>query len=135
MKENAKLTIQKSRLNKYFLPAHSFAFLIFIAASIPTGAINKIRESKSLFALLLSDFSLHSGFFGVFTALLCYGFYKVRGRSLPFLKIGLISFAFGLFIEFYQAILPHRSFALNDLGFDLVGIFIILIISKITIWI
>jgi len=122
--------MQRLKLNKYFLPAHIFAFLMFVAASLSMGELEKLKKQKSLLAILFSDFGLHSGVFGVFTGLLCYGFYKVRGSSIPFFKVGVIAFGFGVFIEIYQAILPHRSFALDDIAFDLVGIVIVLIISK-----
>lgn len=118
---------------RYFLPAYIFAVLIFISSSVPTGAVQKARASHKLLDILLSDFSLHSFIFGVFAGLLCWGFYKARNSPVPYIIIGLFSIGYGLFIEIYQHFLPYRSFKLDDLIADVVGIVIFSILFKLVI--
>jgi len=117
--------------SRYFFPAYFFAALILIFSSLPPEGIEKARDFHKLLGLLLSDYSLHLFAFGLLTALLSYGFFKTKNFSLPYLRIGLLSFGFGLFIELYQIFLPHRSFSLEDLASDLVGIIIFLFLIKI----
>ena len=116
---------------KYFLPAYIFALLIFISSSVPTGQVQEARASSSLLDIILSDFSLHSCIFGVFAVLLCWGFYKARNSSIPYIKIGLLSVGYGLFIEFYQYFLPYRSLRLDDLIADAVGVIVFSFLFKI----
>lgn len=113
---------------KHFVPAYSFAVFIFVASSIPTGKLQEFRGFNNVFDLILSEFSFHFLAFGVFTGLLCYGFLKMIKSSLPSVRIGFISFSYGLFIEIYQVILPYRSFGLDDLISDFFGIVFALIV-------
>ncbi len=51
--------------------------------------------------------------------------------NLPYYKAGLIGVGYSIFIEVYQGILPWRSFGLDDLLWDMMGVaFAILILKK-----
>lgn len=108
--------------NRYFLPAYSFAALILVFASVPTGPLEKFQSFPKLIRFFLSDHSLHFFAFGILAALLCFGFYRIKYSSLPYLGIGLASLGFGLFIELYQIVLPYRFFEFYDLISDFLGI-------------
>ena len=117
--------------NKYFLPAYIFALLIFISSSLPTGQVQEARASHWLLDIILSDFSLHSCIFGAFAGLLCWGFYKARNSTIPYMKIGLLSIAYGLFIEVYQHFLPYRSLRFDDFVADVAGVIVFSFLFKI----
>jgi len=117
--------------NKHFVPAYIFALLIFIASSLPTGAAQKARASHWLLDIILSDFSLHSCIFGAFAVLLCWGFFKTKNSPIPYIRIGLLSAGYGLFIEFYQHFLPYRSLNLDDFIADVIGVIVFLVIFSI----
>ncbi|UCC40385.1 MAG: VanZ family protein [Candidatus Aminicenantes bacterium] len=117
--------------NKHFFPAYIFALLIFISSSLPTGQVQKARTYHWILDILLSDFFLHSCVFGLFAALLCWGFFKARDSSTPYIKIGLLSIIYGLFIELYQHILPYRSLRLDDIIANTVGVIAFLVLFKI----
>jgi len=118
--------------NKYFLPAYIFALLIFVSSSLPTGQVQEAKASHWLLEILLSDFSLHSFIFGAFAGLLCWGFYKARNSAIPYIKIGLLSVGYGLFIEIYQHFLPYRSLKFNDFIADVVGVIVFSLLFKIS---
>ena len=118
----------KKKKELYFLPAYVYGVVVFIASSIPTKEIVETREQNNFFGIFLSDASFHFFGFGVLTGLLCFAFYKTQKSSLPYVRIGLFALGFGLFIEIYQMILPYRSFKLDDLFWDFVGIVFILLL-------
>lgn len=74
---------------KAFLPAFSFGLLILIVASLPTAGIEEAQSFNKFFSLILSEYSQHFFAFGIFAALLGYGFYKLRKSPFPFFKVGL----------------------------------------------
>jgi VanZ family protein len=115
----------------HFLPSYIFALLIFISSSVPTGQVQEAKASHWLLEILLSDFSLHSFIFGAFAGLLCWGFYRTRNSAVPYIRIGLISVGYGLFIEIYQHFLPYRSLRLDDLIADAVGVIVFSFLFKI----
>lgn len=115
------------RKNRHFLPAYMFGVMILIGASMPTSGLKKIRRINDLFGLIFSDSSLHFFGFGLFAALVAWGYYKKKS-SFTLLRSGLLAFFFGLFIEVYQFFLPHRSFSLVDLAFDCGGIALMLVL-------
>ena len=116
---------------KLFLPAFSFGILIFIVSSLPSTEIKKIQSINIFFWLIFYHYFQHFFVFGIFTFLLCYGFYKRKESSFSYLKVGLCSILYGLFIELYQSILSYRSFSLKDLLCNLAGVIFSLIIFKI----
>lgn len=50
-----------------------------------------------------------------------------------FLKAGLYSILYGIFIELHQLLLGYRSFSFSDLLFDMAGIIAFLLLFKIII--
>ena len=117
--------------NKHFLPAYIFVLLIFIFSSLPTDELQEAKTVHWILEILLSDFSLHSLVFGVFAGLLCWGFYKARNSAVPYIKVGLLSIGYGLFIEVYQYFLPYRSLRLDDLIADVAGVIVFSFLFKI----
>lgn len=109
-------------LRKSFYPSYIFAFLIVVFSSLPTEQFEKIKESSSILKVFLSDFTFHVAAFGAMALLLYWGFSRIPVLPPPLLKIGIYSFLFGLFIEFYQLIFPYRQFALSDLAADWLGV-------------
>lgn len=117
--------------NRHFLPAYIFALLMFIYSSLPGSAVEKAQASKKFFLnIIFSGTFLHIFAFGVLTGLLCYGFYRGRISPFPFLKIGLLAFGYGLFIEVYQVALPYRLFKINDIILNAGGVVISLVLFK-----
>jgi VanZ family protein len=113
--------------NKHFLPAYIFGVLLLIGASVPSRSLAKIKDIHRFFDLVLSENSLHFFGFGIFAALLAWGYYK-RKSSGVILKAGFFSFCFGLLIEVYQYFLPYRSAELSDLALDAAGILVMLVL-------
>jgi VanZ family protein len=111
--------------NKHFLPAYIFGVLLLIGASVPSRSLIRIKNIHRFFDALLSENSLHFFGFGIFAALLAWGYYKTKSSGV-FLKSGLFSFSFGLLIEIYHYFLPYRSAELSDLALDAAGILIVL---------
>lgn len=117
--------------NKHFIFAYFFGVLIVIGSFLPTEKLEKVQESNIFLGIIFSDYSFHFFTFGIFTAFLCYGFYRGRNRSFSSFRVGVISLSFGLLIEFYQIFLPNRKFVLKDLIFNFAGIIVALILFKI----
>ncbi len=115
------------RKNRHFLPAYIFAVLILIGSSISTEKLYDIQRMNKLFRVSFSEYSLHFFGFGVFVALLAWGYYKKKSSAL-LIRSGFLGFSFGLFIEVYQLFLPYRSFQLVDLAADCAGIVFMLVL-------
>ncbi len=117
-----------------FFPAISFGILIFVVSSLPSAQLFQHKNLSIFYKLIFSDSFQHFFAFVIFTALLYYGFYKAKNTSFLFLKIGLCSIFYGIFIELYQLLLGYRSFSFNDMLFDMAGImfFLILLITFIS---
>ncbi len=111
--------------NKYFLPAYLFGVLLLIGASVPSGSLTKIKNIHRFLDVVLSENSLHFFGFGIFAALLAWGYYK-RKSSGMFLKSSFFSFSFGALIEVFHYFLPYRSAELSDLALDAAGILVML---------
>lgn len=105
-----------------FYPSYAFAFLIVVFSSLPTEQFEKIKEFSGIFQIVFSNFFLHFTAFGGLVILLYWGYKRTPNSRPPFLKMGMYSFLFGIFIEFYQLIFPYRHFALKDLAADLLGV-------------
>ena len=114
-----------------FQPAIIFGIFIFILSSLPIEGLVRIQHLNKIFGLVFADYTLHFFAFGIFTVLLCYGFYKRDPSSIPCFKVGLISISFGLFIEGYHGILSFRTSSLKDLIPNLAGVFVFLIGGRI----
>ena len=113
-----------------FFPVYLYGIFVFVVSSLPTGKIEELQKKYSFLEVLLSDFMMHFVVFTLFAVLMVYGFYKTKKTSIPYINIGLISFAYGLFIEVFQIPIPYRSFNLDDLVADLLGIAFALIIFR-----
>jgi VanZ family protein len=116
---------------KSFVPAYLLSLFIWIMASLPGEDLEKIqRFSQSPWLrFFLSDAFAHVLVFGLLTLLIFKGFYDKGEKPIPFIKIGLIAFGYGLSIEIYQAILPWRSFGLDDLIWNTIGVLFFLGLS------
>ena len=101
-------------------------------ASLPGEDLEKIQRfpENPWLRFLLSDAFAHFLVFGLLTLLIVRGFYDKGKGPLPFITIGLIASGYGLFIEIYQAILPWRSFGVDDLSWNTVGVLFFLGLVK-----
>ncbi len=110
--------------SKSFIPAYLFASFMWIMASLPGNDLDKIQKLpvNSGFRFFLSDPFMHFLTFGLLTLMICRGYDKESERSIPWVRAGLLASGYGLMIELYQGILPWRSFGLDDLIWNTVGI-------------
>jgi VanZ family protein len=110
--------------SKSFIPAYLLSFLLWIAASLPGDDLERIQKSPEnpWLRFFLSDPFMHFLIFGLLTLLIFKGFYDEGRRFIPLIKIGLISSGYGLLIEIYQGFLPWRSFGLDDLIWNTIGV-------------
>jgi len=97
--------------------------IILIVFSLPGKAASPLK-SNTLLSLFLSDPMVHIYRFGTFALVLARDLSRSNRGSLPYyyIKVALITFAYGFFIEVYQIFLPHRGFEIRDLGWNGVGI-------------
>ena len=68
--------------------------------------------------------------FGLLALLIWRGYDQESKSSICMAKAGLLAAGYGLFIELYQGILPWRSFGLDDLTWDTVGVLVFLFAAK-----
>jgi VanZ family protein len=112
---------------KYFIPAYLFAGLIFFESSISTAGIKKVQRMHRLLDISLSDYSLHFFGFGILAIMLAWGYYKSKS-SFTLVKAGVIACLFGMLIEVYQSFLPYREVSYVDMGINLAGIVLALLV-------
>jgi len=88
-----------------------------IVASLPGGELNEIQKfpGNSFLRFILSDPFMHFMVFGLLALLICRGYSSKSKKLIPLINVGLLSIAYGVFIEVYQGVLPWRSF-----GFEMV---------------
>lgn len=91
--------------------------------------IQKFPENPWL-RFFLSDPFMHFLTFGLLTLLICRGYDQESKRLIPFVKVGLLASVYGLLIEIYQGILPWRSFGIDDLIWDTVGVLFTLMVCR-----
>ncbi len=117
---------------KSFIPAYLLSLFIWIMASLPGDDLDKIQKSPEnpWLRFFLSDPFMHFLVFGLLTLLICRGYDKESGRSIPLVKVGLLASGYGLMIELYQSILPWRSFGVDDLVWNTVGVLFFLGLVK-----
>lgn len=82
----------------------------------------KLQRKSDLFAVIFSDYTFHFLGFGLLAWLLCRGFRGVKKKRVPFIMVGLMSMAYGFFIEVCQIYIPYRTFGYDDLAADAVGV-------------
>ncbi len=118
--------------SKSFIPAYLLSLFIWVIASLPGDDLEKIQKfpENPWLRFFLSDAFAHFLVFGLLTLLIVRGFYDRKERPIPLIKIGLVAFGYGLFIEIYQAVLPWRSFGLDDLFWNTVGVLFFLTVSR-----
>ena len=107
-----------------FVPAALLALALWGVASLPADELQAVQVApgSALLRLLLSDRSMHALTFGLLTLLLGWG---QRGRGAgraPLALAGGLAACYGLLIELYQALLPRRSFGLDDLAWNTLGV-------------
>lgn len=109
---------------KGFIPAYLLSLLLWIVASLPGDDLDRIQKLPENLWLrfFLSDPFMHFLTFGLLTVLICRGYDQESKRSIPLVKIGLLASGYGLVIEIYQGILPWRSFGVDDLVWNTVGV-------------
>ena len=93
--------------------------------SIPAEIVEPIRHGLKAWSFLMTDPLLHIGALALFAVVLGLTSHKrarQRGRAALFFKVALFSALYGLFIDLVQAVLPWRSFEIEDLIFDFVGV-------------
>jgi len=110
--------------SKSFIPAYLFASFMWIMASLPGNDLNKIQKfpENPWLRFFLSDPFMHFLTFGLLALLICRGYDKKLRRLIPLVRVGLFASVYGLMIELYQGILPWRSFGLDDLIWNTVGV-------------
>ena len=99
-----------------------YAILLLVGAMIPEGDFFKLQKANKIFSVLLSDNAFHFFSFGILAWLLCYGYHRAKLSRMPYLRAGIFSLAYGLFIELVQIPLPYRLFSVKDLVVDAAGI-------------
>jgi VanZ family protein len=107
-----------------FAPARIFALLLWLQASLSGENLQRIQSlpNSSWLVAILSDPVMHFLVFGLFTLLVCLGFYRKSKWSIPIVKVAVVASGYSLLIELYQAILPWRSMGLDDLIWNTAGV-------------
>jgi len=110
--------------SKSFIPAYLYSLFLWIVASLPGNDLQKIQKfpENPWLKFFLSDPFMHFLVFGLLTLLICRGYDKKPRKSIPLVRVGLFASGYGLMIELYQGILPWRSFGLDDLIWNTVGV-------------
>ena len=107
-----------------FLPAYFFSLLIWIVASLPGNELQKVQNypERAWLRIIFSDPFMHFLVFGLLTLLICRGYYRESRESIPMVKVALLACGYSCLIEIYQGILPWRTFGLDDIGWNTVGV-------------
>jgi len=122
-----------TRKAKGFIPAYLFALLIWIVASLPGDDLGRIQKypDNLWFRFFLSDPFMHFMVFGLLTLFICRGYDQESRGSIPMARVGFLAAGYGLFIEVCQGILPWRSFGLDDLFWNTVGVLFFLFVTEV----
>ena len=113
---------KKTRGRSPFLYVYIYAAVILLGHSIPTYYFTRLSRVNRLFRYIFSDETFHFVLFGFLAWLLCFGYYMAGRKKIPYLKIFILSAAYGMLIEAWQALLPYRHFDKRDMLFDVAGI-------------
>jgi len=106
----------------HFFPVYAYAILLLGLMSIPPSSLIRLQRKSGLFAIIFSDYTFHFLGFGLLAWLLCAGFDKSRSGKIPYVLVGMIAVGYGFFTEFCQIFIPYRTFGLDDLSADAVGV-------------
>ena len=82
-----------------FLYVYIYAAVILIGNTIPTSHIEKLSRLNKFFRYLFSNDSLHFFLFGFLAWLLCFGYYMAGRKKIPYVRIFLLSWGYGILIE------------------------------------
>jgi VanZ family protein len=109
---------------KNFIPAYLFSLLLWAVASLPGYDLKRVQKlpKNPLLCIILSDPSMHFVLFGLLALLILKGFSRESKRSAPLTIAAMLAIVYGLFIEVYQGILPWRTFGLEDLFWNTMGV-------------
>jgi VanZ family protein len=128
MAEKKKKRRRPRRTRSPFLYVYIYGAVILLGNSLPAAHIvRRLSRINQLFEYIFSDKTFHFVLFGFFAWLLCYGYHKTGRKKTPYVRIFLLSMAYGTLIEVWQALLPYRHFDKRDVLFDLFGIVAFLI--------
>ncbi len=105
-----------------FFPAGLFAAVMFVGYSLPTGRLEEIKEARRLLKVVFSDFSLHFFLYAFLAVLLTLGFSRKSNLTRSLTASGLIAFGYGTVIEFWQGLLPYRTFRYGDMINNFLGV-------------
>jgi VanZ family protein len=114
--------LPKSIAKYPFFLVYVYAVLLLVGAMIPGNGFFRLQKANKIFSVLLSDNAFHFFGFGILAWLLCYGYHRAKMSRMPYLRAGIFSLAYGLFIELVQIPLPYRFFSMKDFAFDAAGI-------------
>lgn len=115
---------------KGFIPAYLFSLFIWIMASLPGDDLGKVQKfpGNPWLRFFLSDPFMHFLTFVLLALMICRGYDKESGGSIPLVRVGLLASGYGLLIEIYQGILPWRSFGVDDLFWNTFGVLFTLLV-------
>ncbi|MFH0789808.1 MAG: VanZ family protein [Pseudomonadota bacterium] len=101
-------------------------------ASLPGDDLERIQKfpENPWLRFFLSDPFMHFIVFGLLTLLICRGYDQQSRRSIPMATVGLLASGYGLLIEVHQGILPWRSFGLDDLFWNTMGVLFFLMAAR-----
>jgi len=111
-----------------FVPAYSYSLLLWIVASLPGDELQRMQSypENPLLRVILSDPFMHFVSFGLLALLIFRGFYRESRSSIQLVNIAAFAIGYGFLIEVYQGILPWRTFGLDDLVWNTLGILFVL---------
>ena len=82
--------------------------------------------------VILSDPFTYFSLFGLLALLIYRGFQLESELSVPLLKVAFLAIGYGFVIEVYQGILPWRSFGLDDIVWNTVGVLFVVAVVGIS---
>ena len=117
-------TVTRPRIVGIFAPAATLALLLWFVASLPASNLTAIQTTprQPVLRFLLSDPVMHAATFTPLALLLAWGFERSGVRRMQYRKVGALALGYGLLIELYQWALPWRTFGLDDLLWNAVGV-------------
>ena len=117
--------------DRFILP---FGFWFIVTTVLLVLPVSPDEEESWITRIPLFDKWIHAGLFIILSILLCWGIYKIRGRSPQlrtyFLRIAFGCLIYGIVMEFVQKyFIPQRSFDVGDIIADGAGAFVGSLIS------
>lgn len=118
--------------------------ILFLGFTLPGNIVAKVKPKEGILAFLLSDWLFHFAGLALFTFVLAWNMemkkrdkknkfnadeekFNIKKKdTFPYFLVAFFSLAYALFIEIIQIFLPHRTFDFKDLGWDALGIALVL---------